>query len=180
METDATLFPSLLSTAWPDIAAPVQRVHGGTASVRLFGAADVDGSNALAARCLRRLLGLPGPGPGQSVNVEIDRSHGHATEVWTRRFASGRMRSTLRTGSSSQLEERLGPVTLRFRLHVEQGDIVWTLAGARMLGLPIPRALLGRVSARSGARGDRYHFAVAAELPLIGRWIAYQGTLEHR
>jgi hypothetical protein len=179
METDATLFPSLLGAAWPDIAAPVQRVHGGTTSLRLFGTADVDGSTALAARCLRRLLELPGPGPGQSVNVEIDRSHGHAIEVWTRRFASGRMRSTLRTGPLPLLEERLGPVTLRFHLQVEQGEIVWTLVGARMLGLPIPRALLGRVSARSGARGDSYHFAVAAELPLIGRWIAYQGTLEH-
>lgn len=179
METDVPLFPSLLGDAWPDVEAPVKRVHGGTTSLRLCGTADVNGSTALAARCLRRLLGLPGPGPGQSVSVEIDRSYDGAREEWTRRFASGRMRSVLRAGPATQLLERLGPVTLRFLLQVEQGEIVWTLVGARMLGLPIPRALLGRVSARSGARGDSYHFSVSAELPGVGCWIAYDGTLEN-
>ncbi len=112
------------------------------------------------------------------MGVEIDRSREDAREEWTRRFASGHMRSILRAGPATQLSERLGPVTLRFLLQVAQGEIVWTLVGARMLGLPIPRALLGRVSARSGARGDSYHFSVSAELPGIGCWIAYDGTLE--
>lgn len=178
MEKDAPLFPSLMGDAWPEVAAPVKRVHGGTASLQLLGTADVDGSTSFVARCLRRLLGLPEPGPGQSVGVEMDRSHADASEEWTRRFASGRMRSTLRAGPATQLLERLGPVTLRFRLQVEQGEIVWTLVGARMLGLPIPRALLGRVSARSGASGGSYRFSVSAQLPGIGCWIAYDGTLE--
>lgn len=175
MSTDAPLFPILLGEAWTTLAGPVQRMHGGRASVTARGSADVTGSGRWPARLLRHLLGLPQPGLVQPVEVQIAR-HGN-DETWTRLFATGRMCSRLHA-RGRQLHERLGPVTLRFALHAEEGAIAWHLMGATAFGLPLPRALLGHVTAYSGAESDRYLFTIEARLPLLGSWIAYRGTLE--
>jgi hypothetical protein len=176
MTTDASLFPSLLGDAWPQLAAPVRRLHGGSSSITMRGSADVEGASRLPARILRYLLGLPGPGPTQAVEVRIER-HG-MREVWTRRFATGLMRSVLSPGPGRTLHEQLGPATLRFRLHRNGDAIEWQLIGASVLGLPLPRKWLGSVSARSGAADGRYPFSITARLPLFGQWIAYRGSLE--
>jgi hypothetical protein len=176
MRTEAPLFPSLMGEAWNRLDPVVQRVHGGRADVVLRGTADVDGSPGTIAQWLRRTTGVPSPGPAQPVTVEIVRDADG--ECWTRRFARGWMRSRLSTHDGQRLRERLGPVELHFRLDAADGAIHWHLLGARILGLPLPRRWLGRVSARSGADGGRYAFSVEASLPGIGCWIAYQGMLE--
>jgi len=175
MSMDAPLFPMLLGDAWDTLADPVRRVHGGRGSITARGTADVTGSVHWPARLLRYVLGLPAPGKAKPVEVRIARSG--PDETWTRAFASGRMRSRLHA-RHPELHERLGPVTLRFALKADGGAIVWHLLGANALGLPLPRRLLGQVSARSDAEGDRYLFAIEARLPLLGVWIAYRGLLE--
>ena len=60
------LFPALIGPIdWPLLAAPVQRMHGGAASLHAHGVAQVDGAGHPFARLLRRVLGLQEPGaPG--------------------------------------------------------------------------------------------------------------------
>lgn len=175
MTTDTPLFPLLLGDAWLQLAAPVRQVHGGIHSITTRGTADVNGANHLPARLLRWLLGLPEPGAGQAVEVRIDRDG--PTEVWTRRFASGQMRSVLARSRHGRLCERLGPVALRFELRADADAIEWQLIGASMLGVPLPRLLLGTVSARCAAEDEQYLFAIEASLPLLGVWIGYRGLL---
>lgn len=172
-----TLFPTLLGDDWTRIAPPVQRLHGTGASVLALGQADVCGASNFLARGLRRLLGLPAPGPGQPLEVAIER-HG-CQEIWTRRFGHRQMRSVLNLDAAfMQLSERLGPVTLHFELRRDGTTIEWILHGARVLGIPLPRALLGRVSSRSGARDNRYAFEIDTRLPLLGQLVGYRGWLE--
>lgn len=175
--TSSALFPALLGDQWQGLAAPVRRLHDGLACMRARGLAVVEGDAHFPARWLRRWLGLPEPGPAQAVEVTIER-HGTG-ETWTRRFASGQMRSHLTpSADGSHLCERLGPVTLLFTLCRAGTSIDWQLRGGRVLGLLLPRAWLGTVLSRSSAEGERYIFTIDARLPLLGRLVAYRGWLE--
>lgn len=177
MTASPALFPSLLGDAWHQLPVPVREMHGDASRLRARGAADVDGATHLLARCSRRLLGLPEPGPAQALEVTIEREG--TRETWTRRFARGQMSSVLdRVDGDSLLRERLGPVALRFALHVDQNAIDWRLQGVRMLGIPLPRWLGGAVVSLSGERDGRYMFHVDVRMPLIGQLIAYRGWLE--
>jgi Domain of unknown function (DUF4166) len=177
MTSDQALFPGLLGEHWHQLAIPVQCMHGGAKRVLARGAADVEGSMHLPARCLRRLLGLPQPGPQQALEVMIERNG--TRETWTRRFTLGQMRSVLdRVLDTPLLRERLGPITLCFELLRDDNVIDWRLRGARIFGLSLPRALLGEVLSRSGEQDGRYAFNIDTRLPLFGRLIAYRGWLE--
>jgi Domain of unknown function (DUF4166) len=177
MTSDQALFPGLLGDHWHQLAIPVQCMHGDAKRVLARGAADVEGATHLPARCLRRLLGLPEPGLQQALEVMIERNG--TRETWTRRFALGQMRSVLdRVIDTPLLREQLGPITLRFELLRDDNVIDWRLSGARIFGLPLPRALFGEVLSRSGERDGRYTFDIDTRLPLFGRLIAYRGWLE--
>ncbi|GAB2537269.1 DUF4166 domain-containing protein [Rhodanobacter koreensis] len=177
MTSNPALFPSLLGEHWHQLATPVQQMHGNASHVLARGAADVEGSRTLPIRWLRHLLGLPEPGLQQPLEVTIER-HG-TREIWTRRFACKHMRSVLdRVTDSPLLSERLGLITLRFELLRDDKVIDWQLRGVQMFGLPLPRALFGKVLSRSGAEDGRYAFHIDTRLPLLGRLVAYQGWLE--
>jgi len=177
MLSDQALFPSLLGDHWHQLATSVQCMHGDAKRVVARGAADVEGTTHLPARCLRRILGLPEPGPQQALEVVIERNG--TRETWTRRFALGQMRSVLdRVTDTPLLREQLGPITLRFELLRDNNVIDWRLRGARIFGLPLPRALFGEVLSRSGERDGRYAFDIDTRLPLLGKLIAYRGWLE--
>jgi hypothetical protein len=177
MPAPTALFPALLGQSWHALPAPVRRMHGEAPRVRAVGVAEVDGAMHLPARLLRRLLGLPGPGQAQALELLIERQPDH--EIWTRRFARGLMRSRLTRGPhGGRLHERLGPLMLQFDLHCVGGAIDWQLRGARLLGLPLPRAWFGSVLSRSGAQEGRYAFHIDTRLPLLGQLVAYRGWLE--
>lgn len=177
MSSTPALFPSLFHAAdWSQLAPPVQRMHAEGRVIQASGCANVDGDTHLAARLLRRLLSLPGPGADQPIALTIERDGLH--ERWSRQFARGFMRSTLRAGAGQQLLERLGPVTLHFSLRREDDAIDWQLGRVSFLGLPVPRALCGNVFSRSGMRDGCYAFDIDARLPVIGRLVAYRGWLE--
>lgn len=174
----ATLFPSLISPAeWSQLAEPVRRMHGGALSLRAHGWAEVDGARHIFARLLRRLLGLPEPGAGQAITLTIERVGNR--EVWTRHFASRRMRSTLEPAEDGRhLRERLGPVSFHFELRCVGDAIDWELQEGRFLGVRLPRAVFGRVSSCSLAEHGRYVFHVDTRMPFIGRLVSYRGWLE--
>jgi hypothetical protein len=178
MNTADALFPYLLGEqVWHDLPEKVRRMHGSAQRIVARGIADVAGDHNLLLRVLRRVLGLPPPAAEQALEVCIERYGGQ--ETWTRRFARGRMESTLRCdASATHLLERLGPVTLRFKLSPDAYGVSWQLNGAWMLGLRLPRRCLGSVLSHSGERDGRYVFTVDTRLPWLGRLVAYQGWLE--
>ncbi|WP_426690374.1 DUF4166 domain-containing protein [Rhodanobacter ginsengiterrae] len=172
------LFPGLLGeSSWRDLPPAVQAMHGAAPLLHASGVADITGDAHLPARWLRRLLGLPSPGLAQALALTIERRG--KCEIWTRRFASRQMRSTLeRRAGSPLLYERLGPARLGFALRHDGDAIDWQLRSVHVFGLPCPRALRGQVLSRSGVRDGRYHFSVDVRLSWLGRLVAYQGWLE--
>lgn len=175
--TTSALFPDLLGEeSWRQLPDAVRAMHGAAPLLHANGVADVAGAGHLPARCLRYLLGLPAPGPQQALALTIERRS--TGETWTRRFTKRRMSSVIRRRpGSALLHERLGPATLGFELCRDGDAIDWQLRSLHVLGVPMPRALRGRVLSRSGLRDGRYHFLVDVRLPLLGQLIAYEGWL---
>jgi len=54
----------------------------------------------------------------------------------------------------------------------------WRLVRVRALGLPLPSGWFAGVRAREFERDGRYHFEVAAQLPIVGLLVRYRGWLD--
>ncbi len=85
--------------------------------------------------------------------------------------------------SARWIVERWGNIELRFRLVPEADGIRYEQVGAALrLGLsriPLPAMLAPRVKAVESAAGERaIRVRVVVSLPLLGRLIAYDGTVE--
>jgi hypothetical protein len=171
----SALFPMLLGSQWDALDKSVRQMHGGASCLHARGEADVGGATNIAARLVRRVVGLPGPGTQRSLEFSIEREG--SREVWKRHFAGSTMRSVLDTGGGG-LRERLGPLAFLFDLHRDGDAIDWKLRGARLLGIPLPRWMSGDVLSRSGSRDGRYAFEVDVQMPLIGTLVSYRGWLE--
>ncbi|HET7931325.1 MAG TPA: DUF4166 domain-containing protein [Rhodanobacteraceae bacterium] len=169
------LFPSLLGDEWQALDESVRRMHGATPHVRARGEADVGGAANAAARCLRRVIGLPPPGTRRPLAFAIDRTG--RRETWQRDFAGRPLRSVL-DPARGRLRERMGPMTFLFDLRRDGNAIDWQLRRTRLLGIPLPRWMSGAVLSRSGARDGRYVFEVDVRMPLVGTLVSYRGWLE--
>lgn len=171
----SALFPMLLGSEWDALDEPVRRMHGDAPNLHARGEADVGGTANIAARLLRRIVGLPAPGTQRKLDFSIQREG--TREVWVRKFSGSIMCSVLDL-SDGRLRERLGPMTFLFDLHRDGDAIDWQLYGTRLLGVPLPRWINGAVLSRSGSRNGRYAFEVDVQMPLIGTLVSYRGWLE--
>jgi hypothetical protein len=169
------LFPELLGGQFDDLAQAVRAVHD-AGSIELKGTATVRRGESLGARLLCRLLHLPQEQIDGQVYVSIWAQNGR--EHWVRYFGvSPPMRSTL-SRRGERLVEKLGPVRLHFNPYASHGTLVWKVARATFLGVPLPRRLIRNVKARAAEQQGRYRFDIAVSVAGVGPVISYRGTLE--
>jgi hypothetical protein len=170
----AALFPSLMGDSFASLDEGVRAVHGGQGRT-WSGTASVERGRGVFVPLLARMAGLPPTQRRVRVQVEI---HSSATgEEWARNFGDAPvMRSSLRA-RDGLLEERLGWVVLRFRLHAQQGGVHWQLVRLSLGPIPLPVRLFA-VTAQSLPGPSGYRFVVAAHIAGIGELIRYDGDLE--
>jgi hypothetical protein len=126
-------------------------------------------------RMAATLARLPTSVSNVPTRVEIEVSD--TRESWTRYFGDARpMRSEL-SASGGLLVERLGLITMRFRILARDGGMNWELLRIAFLGVSLPRRWF-QVHARSECCERGYRFAVAASLVGIGELIRYEGQLQ--
>lgn len=169
------LFRRLLGAEIFDaLPAPLQILHLREGRALWRGEVEVMRGRGLLSRFCAWVTRLPPQGTGP-IAVEIIADDGR--EQWTRHVAGHAMRSRL-WADDGLLNERLGLVDFRFRLTCVDHDIVWSVAGVRVLGLlPLPVAWFSQVRARESAEDGRYRFEVVAALPLAGPLVHYRGWL---
>lgn len=171
-----TLFQKLLGASFYALPPSVRALHGVRGQARYAGRATiVRGRNPLARLCaaIARL-----PKAGEDVATTVTFEAGPSAETWRRDFAGHAMHSRLHR-DGTLLAERLGPLRLRFALHVHDGAIWWRTAGVRLFGLlPLPAGWFDAVYCREAERDGRYTFEVEAALPLLGPLVRYEGWLE--
>lgn len=170
----ATLYAGLLGGDFAALPPKVRGIHSNPGLHRYRGEVEVVRGAGVLSRLCAWATRLPSPGSGP-IEVEIEAVPTH--ERWTRHVAGHAMRSRL-WACDGLLCERLGWVRFGFRLGVDAGAIVWRVASVRVFGvLPLPAAWFDDVGAREFECDGRYHFDVAAALPLAGLLVRYRGWL---
>ncbi len=174
MTSSVPLFRRALGDAYAALPTCLRALHDG--SGRWRGEAMVDRGHGVLSRLCAWLTRLP-PAGVHPVVVEIATEHDG--ERWTRRYGAAHAMPSRLWAARGVLHERLGPATLRYRMTVEAGAIVWHVAGIRILGLlPLPVRWFAGVEARESGDDGRYRFDVRARLPGIGLLVHYRGWLE--
>lgn len=173
---EPTVFQQVLRAPFFNLPDPVRMLHSVRGRAVYAGRVAVErGGNPLARLC-GAIAGLPPAMADAPLRVEFLADA--RSEAWRRAFGGHPMNSRLRC-RKGLLVERLGPLQLRFLLHIADGAIYWNVAGVRLLGLlPLPAGLFRRVQCRERAYAGRYEFRVEAALPLLGPVVRYEGWLE--
>jgi hypothetical protein len=169
------VFRRLLGAAFDDLHGPLRAVHEG-AAVRAFeGHCEVVRGERVLSRCLAAFASLPPASERTPIRVVI-RASGDAEE-WRRDFGGHVFRSTLRA-VGSELHERIGPATFRYRLTASPGEIRWNLVAFKALGIALPASLWPLIRAHESLDAEgRYRFDVRSEVPIAGLLVHYRGTL---
>ncbi|MBD8525988.1 DUF4166 domain-containing protein [Pseudomarimonas arenosa] len=174
-EPARTLFVRHLGQRFDQLPPVVARLHSARLPVRCCGEVSIEPAPGRWIRLLARLAGLPSRtvhGPIRLV-IEADRQG----QCWIRHFPGHTMRSRLRL-RGTELVERLGPATLRFRLQVSERGIEWCPSGLRLLSLPLPLSWARHIGGSEQQSEDgRYLFDAYGGLPVLGRLVRYHGWL---
>lgn len=174
MTSSAPLFQLVLGDAYASLPTSVRALHAGTGCWR--GEATVERGHGALSRLCAWFTRLP---PAGAHPLVVDIVTEHDGERWTRRYGASHAMPSRLWIARGLLHERLGPATLRYRMTVENGAIVWRVIGIRILGLlPLPARWFAGVEARESGDDGRYRFDVRARLPGIGLLVHYRGWLE--
>lgn len=172
--TEGALFPSRLGGAYSQLDPKLQWVHNG-ASRDLRGTVTVERGASLLGKFLGVLTSLPPALENAPIRVQIAADKDR--ERWTRTYAgTHRMSSTLFKNGGALLE-RVGPVSLTFRLLERAAGMDWQLQRVSIFGVPLPAKRFA-ISARVDIQGGRYHFFIDSAIRGVGRIVRYQGLLD--
>lgn len=141
------------------------------------GLATVWGASTRVGRWFAPRLGLPPEAVRVDLLLEM-----HWTPMgfqWTRSF-DGFVLTTYQECRGAFLVETVGALSLWFSLDVSSGDLLYRSAAVRWRGIPLPRWLSPRVSARVWQEGPGWGVEVDVRAPMVGRLCRYKATLEFR
>lgn len=169
------LFQRVLGDDFHTLPLAVQALHLRSGLHRYRGQVEVRRDRNPLARLLAWATRLPPAGRGK---IEVDIDANGDGESWVRKIGTAAMPSRLWM-QDGLLCEQLGLARFGFRLTVEEGAIVWRVARAYALGVPLPSRWFRSVQARESAGdGDRYCFDVSAPMPIAGLLVHYRGWLD--
>src|SRR5690606_20612070 len=173
----SSLYARLLGASFENLSPVLQRIHDARTRKRYAGRCTIERGRGVLARVLASVARLP---PShEDVAVEVTIECDRESETWARRFGTHKMTSVLRDRSRI-LEERLGAVTLRFKLVATSERITWLLCGARFLLFPLPASWFAACTAYETTDGAQYRFDVHAEMRGVGLLVRYRGWMvEH-
>jgi hypothetical protein len=174
----------VLGSSFDRLPPLLRGVHDARSRKEFSGRCSITSGSSWLARAIALFASLPRRSHDDvAVHVVIEGSEGRENserrETWTRRFGEQRMQSTIRPGRDA-LEERFGPIVLRFALTAEPDRILWQLKGARFLVVPLPKALFAGCGAFESVVDGRYCFDARAAMAGVGLLVHYKGWLtEH-
>jgi hypothetical protein len=178
MGAETPLYRRLLGDAYAALPAPIQAMHDLTGTLAAEGRATVERGPGVLARAIGAIFGFP---PAASdIPVRVDFSLRDGREVWRRDFAGRIFTSTQEAGRGRfdrLLCERFGPFAFGIALVRTADRLDLLVRGWRVLGIPLPRALVPHVAAHERVEDGRFRFHVEIKLPLIGLMVRYRGWL---
>ncbi|HMC91846.1 MAG TPA: DUF4166 domain-containing protein, partial [Allosphingosinicella sp.] len=168
------LYARAMGLAFETLPPAVRDLHDVCADAGASAEAVVTRGRGPIVHLLARLMGFP---PAGQWPLHVAFAERNGAEAWTRDYGGHLMQSTLsfRPGG---VTERFGPIRLAFDLLSHPQGLDMHLAGWSLFRVPLPRFLAPRIVATEREEGGRFHFDVAASLPLVGPVVHYRGWLE--
>jgi hypothetical protein len=174
--TDGALYRAVLGDAFAVLPPEIRELHDLPAGSMASGTADVDGAKGMFARLLARLIGLPPTGRRIPVTVRFTKRAGR--EIWERSFDGRRFRSVqVRGRRPGSLIERFGPASFDLLLSGHSNGLLMILTGARLAGIPMPKALWPIVAAEETVEDGCFTFDVRVAHRWTGLLVRYRGHL---
>jgi hypothetical protein len=177
-----TLYQRLLGSAWLKLPNCIQRLHATLAPIQMQGNFSVSHGQHLVSRILARVLRLPPESAATHILLTVARK-GDA-EIWTRRFGECVIVTRQSAEGDDVLCERFGLLDFRFKLYVENGQLVYRQTAASLRVGPcsfrLPRSLSPVISAveKPCSTPDSVEVSVEVRLPWSGLLLAYHGIMD--
>ena len=172
------LYARALGDAWRRLPEPIRRLHTPGPGMTATGSATVERGSNWVARLVAALFRFPPA--GRDVPLRVTFTVGDGREVWRRDFAGATFASEQREGAGRDthlIVERFGPLAFGLALVVDSDKLRLVPRTWRLLGIPMPAALMPYGEAFETAVDGRFHFNVEIRLPLVGRIVRYRGVL---
>ena len=138
------LYRRVLGAAFDDLPVPVQALHDAGAARRWRGIVTVSRGRNPLARLIARLMGFPAK--ADAVPVTVDFAHVDGAEIWTRTFGDARFPQHPEPGRRPGRTSAAGTVRPDYRGFGAggggRGASMLVPRHWRLLGMPLPRALL--------------------------------------
>ena len=170
-----SLYQNLLGEAFHCLPHAVRELHAHTESVTYTGRGSVERGAGWLPRVVGALMRFPPAVPDTPVSVRFDIRNG--AETWTRQFGEHRFQSRL-SASGAELYESFGWVRIRFRLTADATGLHMFPLRWTVMGIPLPKRCWPVIVAHESSADGRFHFHVAASLPLAGLVVRYRGYLQ--
>ena len=180
-----SLYASLMGASWARLDPAVRGAHLGQRDHLVAqGSFEVRGGQTRRARVIAALMRLPASGEKVATTLRVRRGAG-GRQRWTRHFGKSRPIETVQLrGPAQTMEERFGPVRLRFELAQEGGSLRYVQVGAALglgpLSCPLPAIFAPRVKGTEAGAGAPGRTVVDVEIstPLVGLLVGYKGWVE--
>ena len=172
-------FQKCLGADFDRLPEPLKSLHLTIGRKTWHGKATVSRGGSLAARFVAWAFQFPAATDDIPVSVTMDSTD--TSEVWTRSFGSQVFKSELTPDPHKRalMWERFGLFTFAIDLEADETGLTFPLVKGRLLGLPIPRALLPKSDTKEEIDPTgRATFSVRLSMPLVGPVVHYQGWLE--
>ncbi|MGB3244121.1 MAG: DUF4166 domain-containing protein [Sulfitobacter sp.] len=173
-----SVYSDVLGSSFAQLPARVQELHTPQGDSRWAGKADVSRGNGLLVNLICRVFRFPEAAKG--LPVEVDIRPVADGEKWTRNFG-GKMFSSFHSRGNKRdahlVVERFGPVAVSLGLVVTEGCLSMVARRWTCFGIAMPSMLLPGGYGYETQRGDSFCFDVEISAPLVGKIVAYKGTL---
>ncbi|WP_422037712.1 DUF4166 domain-containing protein [Roseibium sp.] len=172
------LFQRALGAHFGDLPRAVRDLHTVTDRSTWQGRARVTRGRSAIGNLICRLVGFPPEADDIPVSVTIERRGD--TEFWCRDFGGKSFTSVLYLRDNTErghITERFGVMAFDIDLHLVDDRLEFPVTHGRILGVPLPKAVLPVSEAGEFETDDRFHFDVRVSLPGIGDLVRYQGRL---
>lgn len=165
------IFSTHLGSEFSNLNPLLQDVHSGRKN--LDGIVEVKRGGILA-KIICSVFRFPKENSNTHLKVECN--HNDENMEWVRYFDGFKMRSVF-VSEGEYLIEKLGPLSLYFKAHVENGNLEYKFSKTKFLGVPMPRILSPKIKAGEKETNGSYEFYVSVSMFLIGFVLSYCGNL---
>ncbi len=171
-------FEYVLASCMPQLPRSIAEFHCCADGSEWTGQANVRPASNPLARLVALAFGFPTVGGPTPVRVTVDREADQ--EQWHRQFGNSSFHSTLSLGHGLDeflICERFGFITVSMAIVWNEEKLHFIPRRWRLGPLPLPRFLLPKGNSYESDNDGQFAFKVELAAPLLGRIVAYSGTL---